>query len=154
MTRFAPLFVLLLALAACSRDPEPAAATAPSESASASKSEAAAPSAAPLAADIPAAVRGRWGLVPEDCTSTRGDAKGLMVVDATHLKFYESRAVLTSIKERSDSRLRAAFAFTGEGQNWALDITLDAQDGGRALVRRDYGADAMPGPLKYSRCPG
>src|SRR5687767_670720 len=30
------------------------------------------------AAAIPAALHGRWGLTPADCTSTRGDAKGLL----------------------------------------------------------------------------
>ena len=31
---------------------------------------------------IPAAFHGRWGMVPADCTSTRGDNKGLITVDA------------------------------------------------------------------------
>src|SRR5512134_919075 len=39
---------------------------------------------------IPAAFQGRWGMVREDCTSTRGDAKGLIVIDANGIKFYES----------------------------------------------------------------
>ena len=29
---------------------------------------------------IPAALRGRWGMTPADCTSTRGDAKGLLEI--------------------------------------------------------------------------
>ena len=39
---------------------------------------------------IPASLHGRWGLTPADCTSTRGDAKGLLIVSADGLKFYES----------------------------------------------------------------
>ena len=31
---------------------------------------------------IPAAIQGRWGLTPADCTSTRGDAKGLLTIGA------------------------------------------------------------------------
>src|SRR5918996_4286908 len=31
---------------------------------------------------IPASLHGRWGLTPGDCTSTRGDAKGLLVISA------------------------------------------------------------------------
>src|SRR5437868_4439151 len=42
---------------------------------------------------IPAALQGRWGLAPNDCTSTRGDAKGLLVIGPDQLTFYESRAV-------------------------------------------------------------
>ena len=30
-----------------------------------------------LPTSFPAAIQGRWGLVPADCTSTKGDAKGL-----------------------------------------------------------------------------
>src|SRR3954467_10096462 len=44
-------------------------------------------------ASIPAALQGRWGLTPGDCTSTLGDAKGLLIVNATELRFYESRAM-------------------------------------------------------------
>src|SRR3954452_16808212 len=45
------------------------------------------------ASAIPPALHGRWGLTPMDCTSTRGDAKGLLIVGPADLKFYESRAV-------------------------------------------------------------
>ncbi len=41
---------------------------------------------------IPASLHGRWGMTPADCTSTRGDAKGLLIVSADGLKFYESVA--------------------------------------------------------------
>lgn len=104
-------------------------------------------------ATIPKPVQGRWGLVPADCTSTRGDAKGLLVIDPTTLKFYESRGTLGRVTERDASRIRATFAFEGEGQSWRRDEVLDAQDDGRTLIRRDYGEDAMVGPLKYTRCP-
>jgi hypothetical protein len=101
---------------------------------------------------IPEALQGRWGLVPADCTSTRGDAKGLLIVSSTTLTFYESRGILTRIDERSDSRIRAAFAFSGEGMTWRRDEVLDAQNGGKTLVRREYGEDAAPGPFRYTRC--
>ena len=38
---------------------------------------------------IPAAIRGRWGLTPADCTSTRGDAKGLLEIGPDTLKCSE-----------------------------------------------------------------
>ena len=103
-------------------------------------------------ATIPIAAQGRWGLVPADCTSTRGDAKGLLAIDGTTLKFYESRGTLGKIAERSDTRIRATFAFSGEGMNWVRDEVLDVQDSGKTLIRREYGEDAAPGPLKYTRC--
>jgi hypothetical protein len=109
-------------------------------------------SPAPIAQSIPQVVQGRWGLVPADCTTTRGDEKGLLVVGPDSLKFYESHAKLGAIAERSDTRIRATFAFTGEGMEWTHDVVLDAQDGGNTLIRRDYGPDAEPGPFKYTRC--
>lgn len=106
----------------------------------------------PTADVIPAALRGRWGLVPADCTSTRGDAKGLLAISDTQLSFYESRGTLRDLVESDSSRIVADFDFMGEGQTWQRRMVLDAQDGGDTLVRRDYGEDAMPGALRYQRC--
>ncbi|WP_404481804.1 hypothetical protein [Novosphingobium sp. BL-52-GroH] len=149
-----------LSLAACSRQPEaPATQAAATETEevfqedAGTASEAPEPEASAVSLDeIPEAVRGRWGLVPADCTSTKGDAKGLLEVSADQLKFYEFVARLGTIKEAGESRIRATFAYTGEGQSWTQDVVLDAQDDGKTMIRRDYGKDAMPGPLKYTRC--
>ncbi|WP_182466817.1 hypothetical protein [Sphingomonas gilva] len=101
---------------------------------------------------IPAQLRGRWGLTPADCTSTRGDAKGLLRINRDTLRFYESRGTLARVIERDRSRIVAEFAFTGEGQTWTRRVLLDGQDRGRTLVRREYGEDAMPGALRYRKC--
>jgi len=110
------------------------------------------PTPTPTATEIPASIRGRWGMVPKDCTSKLGDAKGLLTVSAGQLKFYEAVAKLGKVKEADDSRIRATFRYSGEGQTWTQDVVLDAQDGGKTLIRRDYGPDALPGPQKYTRC--
>jgi hypothetical protein len=150
----------LLALAACAKPapaPEPAASGAVEAETSVApivaESAAVPVETAPSEAGIPAAAQGRWGLVPADCTSTRGDAKGLLTIDATTLKFYESRGTLGRIADRSNTRLRATFAFSGEGMTWTRDELLDVQDAGKTLFRREYGEDAAPGPFKYARCP-
>ncbi|OYW44045.1 MAG: hypothetical protein B7Z08_04060 [Sphingomonadales bacterium 32-68-7] len=111
-------------------------------------------SLAPSPADaIPAAMLGRWGLVAADCEPGRDDAKGLMTVEAAHLRFYESIGTLDDdIDELSATRIRADFDFTGEGMTWDREMTLELQDGGRTLVRQEYGDDAMAGPLRYSKC--
>ena len=158
MIRTTPLFssAVLLALAACAKPapaPEPAASEVVPAGASAAPIVTETPKSDASDAAIPAAAQGRWGLVPADCTSTRGDAKGLLTIDATTLKFYESRATLGKIAERSDTRLRATFAFSGEGSTWSLDEVFDVQDGGKTLIQREYGEDAQPAPLKYARCP-
>lgn len=103
-------------------------------------------------ASIPAALQGRWGLVAADCTSTRGDAKGLIEITGDTITFYESRATLDDVAERGDDSIRATFSFTGEGMTWTRDMALAAQDGGETLVRTEYGEDAMADPLRYSRC--
>ena len=85
------------------------------------------------AAAIPAALHGRWGLTPGDCTSTRGDNKGLLVVGADGLKFYESRAVPAGNTQSSADSFSADFSFTGEGQTWSRYQTLERK--GDKLVR-------------------
>lgn len=101
---------------------------------------------------IPAAIRGRWGLAAADCTSTKGDAKGLLTIDATNLRFYESHGELARIRERGASRIVADYKFSGEGMEWDRLMLLDAQGGGKTLVRRDYGEDADAALLRYTRC--
>ncbi len=119
---------------------------------------AASPSPAPQPAlqpgSLPAVLRGRWGLVPADCTSTHGDAKGLMEVGARTLTFYESRATLQSVQTARPDQLRGRFAFSGEGQEWTLEVELRSWNEGAQLIRKDRGPDALPGPLTYTRCGG
>lgn len=160
----AVLAAMLIAVSACSNEPEQ---TADMESAVPSPTAAAGPATTPQsataidpnaeeriepAAGIPSQVRGRWGLVPADCTSQLGDAKGLMEVGADRIEFYESVAELGEVAERGPNRIRAMFAFEGEGQQWSMDMVLEAQGDGSTLLRRDFGPDAAPEPLRYQRC--
>jgi hypothetical protein len=115
------------------------------------------PVAVELAADatgsgIPRALQGRWGLVPADCEPGRADAKGLLVIEDDSLEFYESMAELRQVDERSAGRIRADFAFTGEGISWQREMELVTRDRGETMVRREFGAEAMPEPLEYARC--
>jgi hypothetical protein len=96
---------------------------------------------------MPATFQGRWGLVPADCTSTRGDAKGLMVVEADRLSFYESRAGVTKLDAVSSTELRATLSFSGEGQEWTEETPLVLEDGGNAMTRFAGGQT-----LRYTRC--
>lgn len=99
------------------------------------------------AAAIPAALHGKWGLTPADCTSTRGDTKGLLVVSRDGLAFYESRAVpARNINVSSDS-ISADFAFTGEGQSWTRFETLQIKKD--LLVRTESRPMAS---FTYARC--
>ncbi|MFK4872454.1 hypothetical protein [Novosphingobium sp. ZW T3_23] len=156
---FTPALVvsmLALGLAGCSKKPaEPVATETASGLPDASSPETAtmpASEPATLPTAIPTALQGRWGLVDADCTSTMGDAKGLVTIDADTLKFYESVAKLGTIRSGSPTALDGEFAFTGEGQSWKLDVSLSSADDGKTLIRKDTGPDAMPGTLTYTKC--
>ncbi len=101
---------------------------------------------------IPVALQGNWGLVPADCTSTRGDAKGLLRISATTLTFYESVGKLGAIKSRGERDLRADFSFSGEGMTWTRDETLSVA--GNKLTRTERGGDepGSGGPFTYTKC--
>lgn len=156
--RYAASLLVPLALAACSSKPaEEASEKEKAESEIAPPpspvSEApATPASQDDAGEIPVSIQGRWGLVAADCTSTRGDAKGLLVIAPAKLTFYESVGTLGAVKERTDSRIRASFSFTGEGMEWTREMVLEAENDGKSLLREEFGHDAMPGPLKYARC--
>ena len=96
---------------------------------------------------IPAALLGRWGLSPADCTSTRGDAKGLLIVSPTELRFYESRAVPANDAQTDSDSISGDFAFTGEGQSWTKyeSLKIDKQ----VLVRTETKPTAS---FSYAKC--
>lgn len=103
---------------------------------------------------IPEEMQGRWALVPADCTSTRGDAKGLIEVGEDSVQFYESKGTLDTIAEgeREPGTFRATYAFTGEGQEWSRDMQLAISDDGTEMVRSEFGEDALAEPLTYTKC--
>ncbi|MFM5885417.1 MAG: hypothetical protein ACKOQ3_08870 [Novosphingobium sp.] len=152
-----PALAALLALAACSNEapapvPSEDAATIAPPPATASESATAAPSSPAAATAFPAAMLGRWGLVPGDCTSQRGDNKGMITVSAREIRFYESVARIERVKDSSENRMRAALAYEGEGMQWSRDAQFEVKPGAGQLVLQEYGDDAVPGPRTYTRC--
>ena len=147
MIRAVAPILALTALAACQPAQEPVTAN---ETAPANDSADQA-----FAAAIPDAMHGRWGLVPADCTTGRGDEKGLLTITADTLTFYESRARLTAARDAGADRVTGDFAFTGEGQEWTRTITFTLGENGAALLRADADAPADGGPqrLTYRKCP-
>lgn len=98
-------------------------------------------------ATMPSALQGRWGLTPADCTSTRGDAKGLLVISGDDLKFYESRAVPADGAHGDSDSFSGDFAFTGEGQNWTKYQALKVK--GNVLTRTETNPSAS---FSYAKC--
>ena len=99
----------------------------------------------PNVAFIPAQYRGRWGMVAADCTSTRGDAKGLITIADTTIKFYESIANLKERRPAIATSFSGLFGFTGEGQNWQKVMTFTRDD--NTLTRAE-----QEGRFTYTRC--
>ena len=108
-----------------------------------------APAASPIAA-LPPEFQGRWGMVANDCTPGRADAKGLMTVGTDGLRFYESRARIESARSPRPGSVELDLAFTGEGQEWNRTETLTILDGGRTLTREEQ---KPAGSFRYIRCP-
>ena len=96
---------------------------------------------------IPAALHGRWGMSPGDCTSTRGDAKGLLTINADEMRFYESVAVPQAEIAVAPDSIRGNFNFTGEGQSWTKFQALRLQGG--ELVRTESNPTAS---YSYAKC--
>jgi hypothetical protein len=96
---------------------------------------------------IPAALHGRWGLNPADCTSALGDAKGLLVINAGELRFYESRAVPAADAGGDSNSISGNFVFTGEGQSWVKYEALKVDKG--VLTRTETKPTAS---FSYAKC--
>ena len=103
------------------------------------------PSPPVSSAVIPAQYRGRWGMVAADCTSTRGDAKGLMTVGDRTIRFYESTATLREQRPAIATSFSGSFGFTGEGQSWEKVMTFTRT--GETLKRAEDS-----GTYTYRRC--
>lgn len=138
---------------------EPVASSAPPETApeegKAGLTDAAAKTEAGPGSDdkaIPAAIRGRWALKAADCQAKKGTDLTALTIDATNLRFYESHGELVRVRESGTNRLVADYKFSGEGMEWDRRMRLDLADGGKTLVRRDYGEGAAAGAMRYTRC--
>ena len=95
---------------------------------------------------VPQRYQGRWGMVAADCTSTQGDAKGLLTIGDRTLRFYESTGTLAQQLPAIATSFSGRFAFTGEGMTCQRVITLTRS--GDTLTRADE-----TGTFTYSRCP-
>jgi hypothetical protein len=99
------------------------------------------------AVSIPPDLRGRWGLSPADCTSAVGDRKGLLIVTADGLRFYESRAVPLPDAETAGGTINGNFQFTGEGESWTRYEALKRN--GDKLTRTETNP---PASYTYAEC--
>jgi hypothetical protein len=163
MKQSSSVALLILALAACkpATDANNVAATAPNAAAptdieSLPPSEDVIPpvtndgasNEAATANAIPAAFHGRWSMVPADCTTTRGDDKGLITIDSNSIKFYESRARPTKVTLNAPENFTGVFDFAGEGQTWTRTENYKLTASSNTLTRDAEGVIKAT----YKRC--
>lgn len=96
---------------------------------------------------LPVALRGRWGLTPVDCTSSRRDPKGLLVIGPAELRFFESRAVPTGDVQSDAGSVSGTFDFTGQAQRWTKFESLSVH--GNMLTRTESNPTAS---FTYAKC--
>lgn len=99
------------------------------------------------AAAIPAALQGRWGLTPADCTSALAKAKGLLIINPGELRFYESRALASPGIQSDNQTIRGNFRFSGEGESWTRFESLKRS--GDKLTRTEANPAAS---YTYAKC--
>jgi hypothetical protein len=156
-------FALIASIAACSKSdpvakganavtalPLPANQSAPSPAGAPPENDTApaaftAPTAA--TAPIPAALQGRWGLTPADCTAPLANAKGLLVINPKELRFYESRGVPLNDAQSTPGSINGHFDFSGEGKSWARYEALKRN--GDKLTRTETNPAAS---YTYAKC--
>jgi hypothetical protein len=99
------------------------------------------------ASPLPAAMRGRWGLTPMDCTRGRKAPRGLLVIGPEVLRFFASSAVPTGDVQADAKSAAGTFHFAGQGQSWAKYEALEVQK--NLLVRTESNPTAS---FTYVKC--
>jgi hypothetical protein len=147
--KYPTMLAMLLAATACTDQPNEQSAMTP---------EAAAKSAAvardtPLEITItqfPKAYFGRWGMTVNDCAWGASDAKGLLSIQGSLVKFYESTGTMRNGKRETLNSVSSDFEMVGEGQKWQTHVRYRLVDDRQQLIRQDAG-DAQE--YVYQRCP-
>lgn len=100
--------------------------------------------------NIPENIRGTWALSKQNCDKLNPQQ---ITIDSKTIKFFEGSAELLEITELEPTRIVGKFSYTLlNGKVVPYQMILDAQDNGNVLVRREYGENSKPGPIKYVRC--
>lgn len=116
----------------------------------------------PVASPTPNAARGRafptpfegyWGATPNDCELANVDARGRISVDNDAIRFFEMKARVDTLAERSASAIDTVLRFSGDGKHWERATRFVLEQGGTTLLRIEQ-QDAGRPPLttRYQRC--
>ena len=145
--KFAPL--ALLALAACSQEPDAPEAPAPSAAIPAEPTPSAATTAATTPEGvIPAAYQGAWDWTGGTCQT---DSDQRTEIGGSEIHFYESVGKVQAVRENGGV-LEVDLAMEGEGMQWTQTTVLRMADGG--LLETEFDDPDSDGKLRLKRCPG
>ena len=86
--------------------------------------------------------KGRWGLVDNDCVPGRADAKGLMIVAADGLGFYESRGAIRRAEAIRENTLMVHY-------QPIVQLTTGRVVGAEALARWKHPRDGDISPARF-----
>lgn len=103
--------------------------------------------AAARARTLPKEFQGYWGLTANDCELANTAATGRIEVQGDAIRFFESKARVTSVSMSGDYAATAALRFSGEGETRERVNGFRLENGGTMLVRSDAGQT-----WRYSRC--
>jgi hypothetical protein len=142
MKRIVPVFVALLAIAACGEKTDAVTEAPPAATPSPGPAE---PSSQAGAGPIPVEFRGAWAIEPADCTKEPGLTR--IAVSQNGVNFYEGRSQVVSGTAPHDGALTMEVDHTAEGQTARETHTLALDPATSKLTYRRRGADYV-----YARC--
>lgn len=98
---------------------------------------------------FPTAYNGRWGMTPGDCILGASDAKGLISIQGSLVKFYESVGTMRNGKRETLFAISSDFEMVGEGQKWQTHARYQLETDRKSLIRQDSGTGQR---FAYTRC--
>lgn len=114
----------------------------------------------PLSLSMPVGVRGKWrrsteaSVTAAQCVDSANTNMGLILtIRSEGFSRFEDGGRLLRVHERDSSKIRATFDTTYADTPTQGEFLFAAQDNGQTLIERQYGDGALPGVLRYRRCP-
>ena len=99
---------------------------------------------------FPASYLGRWGMTGADCKSETSDAKGLISVQGSLVKFHDSTATMTKGLRKTLHAISGDFEFVGGERKWRTQTQYRLTEDRKQLTRQD-GVEGKR--FTYIRCP-
>lgn len=164
MTRSSILAAAILALAACSSEPEPQETAddfadrigagqplAPDATPTSSLNPAPKAPMAKLGAPkpVPARFQGSWDFVDGDCSA---QSELRIRVGTNSVQFYESTGVVNGFEQPEDNTVILNLAMEGEGEKWEERFRLSLVEGGKFLEASEQSGYGAGQAMRRKRC--